>query len=116
MILNCTRFDKTLIVDLKQSTQTKPYYGYYVKKKRVKIFGETSERNVGETTRRLEGRVIDHNKRDKNSHILKHGKERNHQPTGINDVKILAKNFRNCLLYTSPSPRDATLSRMPSSA
>ena len=24
--------------------------------------------------------------------------------------------FRRCLLYTSPSPRDATLSRMPSSA
>ena len=24
--------------------------------------------------------------------------------------------FINCLLYTSPSPRDATLSRMPSSA
>ena len=24
--------------------------------------------------------------------------------------------FRGCLLYTSPSPRDATLSRMPSSA
>ena len=24
--------------------------------------------------------------------------------------------YRNCLLYTSPSPRDATLSRMPSSA
>ena len=24
--------------------------------------------------------------------------------------------FLNCLLYTSPSPRDATLSRMPSSA
>ena len=38
---------------------------------------------------------------------------------GIND----AKNYQNdgdsiyrCLLYTSPSPRDATLSRMPSSA
>ena len=26
------------------------------------------------------------------------------------------QNNRNCLLYTSPSPRDATLSRMPSSA
>ena len=26
------------------------------------------------------------------------------------------KDFANCLLYTSPSPRDATLSRMPSSA
>ena len=24
--------------------------------------------------------------------------------------------YENCLLYTSPSPRDATLSRMPSSA
>ena len=24
--------------------------------------------------------------------------------------------YRTCLLYTSPSPRDATLSRMPSSA
>ena len=24
--------------------------------------------------------------------------------------------YRDCLLYTSPSPRDATLSRMPSSA
>ena len=28
---------------------------------------------------------------------------------------ILARD-KNCLLYTSPSPRDATLSRMPSSA
>ena len=26
------------------------------------------------------------------------------------------ENSKNCLLYTSPSPRDATLSRMPSSA
>ena len=30
-----------------------------------------------------------------------------------NDVEEL---FSDCLLYTSPSPRDATLSRMPSSA
>ena len=28
----------------------------------------------------------------------------------------LAKKRHGCLLYTSPSPRDATLSRMPSSA
>ena len=36
------------------------------------------------------------------------------------DNKNYAKSFQrkpiNCLLYTSPSPRDATLSRMPSSA
>ena len=30
------------------------------------------------------------------------------------DLQFLAPS--NCLLYTSPSPRDATLSRMPSSA
>ena len=29
---------------------------------------------------------------------------------------LLADAFQGCLLYTSPSPRDATLSRMPSSA
>ena len=31
------------------------------------------------------------------------------------DGEFTAKG-KNCLLYTSPSPRDATLSRMPSSA
>ena len=31
-------------------------------------------------------------------------------------VKRFAKHDKDCLLYTSPSPRDATLSRMPSSA
>ena len=31
-------------------------------------------------------------------------------------VKITVHNRHTCLLYTSPSPRDATLSRMPSSA
>ena len=32
------------------------------------------------------------------------------------DVFARIKEFNNCLLYTSPSPRDDTLSRMPSSA
>ena len=31
-------------------------------------------------------------------------------------LKPIKKLFNSCLLYTSPSPRDATLSRMPSSA
>ena len=34
---------------------------------------------------------------------------------GVKDATILTK-LEYCLLYTSPSPRDATLSRMPSSA
>ena len=33
----------------------------------------------------------------------------------MSDVRLLPS-FYACLLYTSPSPRDATLSRMPSSA
>jgi len=32
------------------------------------------------------------------------------------DYHVLDREHRICLLYTSPSPRDATLSRMPSSA
>ena len=31
-------------------------------------------------------------------------------------VFIYGRDYHGCLLYTSPSPRDATLSRMPSSA
>ena len=33
-----------------------------------------------------------------------------------NNSLMLSENLYACLLYTSPSPRDATLSRMPSSA
>ena len=32
------------------------------------------------------------------------------------DVHLMIDRPESCLLYTSPSPRDATLSRMPSSA
>ena len=40
---------------------------------------------------------------------------------GLSDPVVLngraiAQRIKGCLLYTSPSPRDATLSRMPSSA
>ena len=34
----------------------------------------------------------------------------------IDPEKAPAPNFKICLLYTSPSPRDRSLSRMPSSA
>ena len=34
----------------------------------------------------------------------------------LNSVHTFANDPESCLLYTSPSPRDATLSRMPSSA
>ena len=31
-------------------------------------------------------------------------------------IELILGNYTNCLLYTSPSPRDGLLSRMPSSA
>ena len=38
-------------------------------------------------------------------------------PVGISHIESLKASGNDiCLLYTSPSPRDATLSRMPSSA
>ena len=40
----------------------------------------------------------------------------NIESINIEDKSFLHKNHKGCLLYTSPSPRDATLSRMPSSA
>ena len=52
---------------------------------------------------KLEPLVIDFNK------LLATDKE-------IEDSKDLLKENRNCLLYTSPSPRDLYRSRMPSSA
>ena len=35
---------------------------------------------------------------------------------GNDDVLEFVPDYKNCLLYTSPSPRDGLLSRMPSSA
>ena len=35
---------------------------------------------------------------------------------GITGIAVIETSHIACLLYTSPSPRDATLSRMPSSA
>ena len=40
----------------------------------------------------------------------------NDQVVGVGDIGQGEDSFPGCLLYTSPSPRDATLSRMPSSA
>ena len=38
------------------------------------------------------------------------------QKRDVREPANWSRRFKNCLLYTSPSPRDATLSRMPSSA
>ena len=53
--------------------------------------------------RRLDRRLVDH-------HLLEPALER-----GVL-LDVLAVLVERCLLYTSPSPRDRTRSRMPSSA
>ena len=40
----------------------------------------------------------------------------NVQPVGYTTLQIPTGGMQGCLLYTSPSPRDRTRSRMPSSA
>ena len=34
----------------------------------------------------------------------------------VQEVMVTAQDLKDCLLYTSPSPRDPSISRMPSSA
>ena len=50
---------------------------------------------TGETGRRLNERVIDHNGRDKKSHLYKHSQERNHPCVALSDLKIIGSNFKN---------------------
>ena len=45
-------------------------------------------------------------------HVFYHGKEL----SSLKQTFTLGKHSKNCLLYTSPSPRDQLSSRMPSSA
>ena len=47
--------------------------------------------------------------------LMKRGVHPSQLKNKTKNAGIKAPNY-NCLLYTSPSPRDATLSRMPSSA
>ena len=47
---------------------------------------------------------------------LSKNKELNQNEIDSMKVAVEEYDIRACLLYTSPSPRDATLSRMPSSA
>ena len=51
----------------------------------------------------------------RNANILDVQVDRFHRKIGLGPVEVLIA-METCLLYTSPSPRDATLSRMPSSA
>ena len=50
---------------------------------------------VAEKDRRIEERIMDHNKRDKNSHLLQHFCKRNHPHVWENDFKVLGYNYHS---------------------
>lgn len=50
---------------------------------------------TGQTKCRLEKRVIEHNKQDKNSHLLKHSIKENHHRVWLNDFKVIGKNYKS---------------------
>ena len=52
-----------------------------------------TEDYIGETDCRIKERITDHNKRDKNSHILKHSREEGHTRVWDKDFKVLANNY-----------------------
>ena len=68
---------------------------------------------VNETDRRIEERIINHNKRDKNSHLLKHSRKKNRQDVWENHFKVLSNNYHSnfkrkisealCIKHLKPS-------------
>ena len=53
--------------------------------------------HVGETDRRIKERIIDHNKRDKSSHLLKHDRESQHTHVWNDNFIILNGNYKNSI-------------------
>ena len=54
---------------------------------------DCKKKYIGETKCRFEKRIIEHNKRDKNSHLLKHSNESKHKRVWLNDFTILGNGF-----------------------
>ena len=50
------------------------------------------ENYIGETNRRIAERIKDHNNSGKNSHLLKHARQKRHTHVWENDFKILVNN------------------------
>ena len=50
---------------------------------------------IEETDRRISEKIIDHNKRDKNSHPLQHAQNKKQEHVWVNDFTILNGNYRS---------------------
>ena len=54
-----------------------------------------NESYIGETERRVEERIIDHNKCDKKSHIYKHSGGNSHSYVLLDNFQIVGRNYGN---------------------
>ena len=54
-----------------------------------------NETYVGETDKKIKERKMDHNKRHKSSHLLKHARESQHTHVWKDDFKILNGNYKS---------------------
>ena len=63
----------------------------------VTPFVVLNENYIGESARRLDERMKDHNGRDRNSHLFKHSVESRHDPVLKNDFRIIGKGYRNSI-------------------
>ena len=54
-------------------------------------------KHVRETDRKIKEHIMDHNKRDKSSHLLKHARESQHTHVWKDDFKILSGNYKRSL-------------------
>ena len=54
---------------------------------------EYQERYIGETKRRISELIIDHNRRDRFSHVLHHSRDKKHSHVWTKDFEILGSNY-----------------------
>ena len=64
----------------------------------------------------IERKFLVHKDMDWMAHVYSSSHIQQGYFTSLNTVRIRIRDNKGCLLYTSPSPRDGLLSRMPSSA
>ena len=57
----------------------------------------TDDFYIGETDRKISERVIDHNKRDKNSYPLQLAQNKKHTHVWVNNFTVLNSNFRSTI-------------------
>ena len=56
---------------------------------------DCTDNYIGVASRRVSERIIDHNGRDRKSHLFRHSVENNHKNVERQDFKILGKGYRN---------------------